>query len=225
MFEPEFMAISIWSYARFMNLAKVEQNGILPAALIPAPTETMFCSAILHSTNRDSRSASFLNVSEKVEFETSASSTTTSVLIAPSARSATPYALRVANLPDESTCPISIDSIAVLNGGNSASFTFLCGASDGGSMVNSSDPLNALVSSILRSAISPSAFSSASPVAGLPCHPPPCIDGAPQPLIVLATIAIGLVFSFAEISINLSNAALIWFGACPSISMTSNPKA
>ena len=32
-----------------MNFENVEQNGILPAAESPTPTEYMFCSAILHS--------------------------------------------------------------------------------------------------------------------------------------------------------------------------------
>ncbi len=61
MFAPEYSAISIWSYARVMNLLKVEQNGIFPPALMPAPTETMFCSAILHSTNRGASAESFAN--------------------------------------------------------------------------------------------------------------------------------------------------------------------
>ena len=90
MFAPEYSAISIWSYARVMNLLNVEQNGIFPPALMPAPTETMFCSAILHSTKRSLRLASLPNPSANVELLTSASSTTTSGLIFPSVRSATP---------------------------------------------------------------------------------------------------------------------------------------
>ena len=31
-FAPEFIAISIWSYARLTNFANVEQNGIFPPA-------------------------------------------------------------------------------------------------------------------------------------------------------------------------------------------------
>ena len=33
-------------------LANVEQNGIFPAAATPAATDSMFCSAILHSRKR-----------------------------------------------------------------------------------------------------------------------------------------------------------------------------
>ena len=51
-FAPPIIAISIWSYARTKNLANVLQNGIFPAALIPAATLTMFCSAMRHSSKR-----------------------------------------------------------------------------------------------------------------------------------------------------------------------------
>jgi len=57
-FAPELIAISIWSYARLTNRAKVEQNGILPPAERPAATENMFCSAILHSKKRGARAGS-----------------------------------------------------------------------------------------------------------------------------------------------------------------------
>jgi hypothetical protein len=109
-FAPEFIAISIWSYARVTNFANVEQNGTLPAAENPAPTEIMFCSAILHSTNRGASSASFANVSANVELLTSASSTTTSGFVSPSARSASPYAFRVASLPAWSTLSMSTNA-------------------------------------------------------------------------------------------------------------------
>src|SRR5205814_8030989 len=46
---PPMMAISTWSKAREKNLLKVEMKGILPPEERPAPTETMFCSAMRHS--------------------------------------------------------------------------------------------------------------------------------------------------------------------------------
>src|SRR3954447_24568930 len=74
------------------NLANVEQNGILPAALRPAATEIMFCSAILHSRYW---AGNFLaNHSAWVEFFTSASRPTMRLSAAPSATSAAPYAFR-----------------------------------------------------------------------------------------------------------------------------------
>ena len=92
--------------------------------------------------------------------------------------------------------------------------------SGGGSIVNESLCARLLVSSIRFWSSSPSAFLSASPVATLPCQPAPCIDSAPQPLTVLATIAIGLA-AFS----NASNAFLIAVGLCPSITLTSKPNA
>src|SRR3954468_23532922 len=75
-----------------MNLAKVEQNGIFPAAAAPAATEIMFCSAILHS--RYCAGNFLANHSAWVEFFTSASNPTIRLSAAPSATSAAPYALR-----------------------------------------------------------------------------------------------------------------------------------
>ena len=46
---PLLTAISIWSYPRVTNLAKVDAKGTLPPADKPAATENMFCSAIRHS--------------------------------------------------------------------------------------------------------------------------------------------------------------------------------
>src|SRR3954465_5099318 len=92
MFAPEMIAISSWSYARSMNLAKVEQNGIFPAAAAPAATEIMFCSAILHS--RYCAGHFLANHSACVEFFTSQSRPMMRLSAAPSATSAAPYALR-----------------------------------------------------------------------------------------------------------------------------------
>ena len=99
------------------------------------------------------------------------------------------------------------------------------GAWAGGSMVNWSVPASAEVSSMRASLSSAMAFSSASPVAGLPCHPPPWREGQPQPLTVVAMTAIGLAFGSVETSAKRSKADLIWSGAWPSIETTSKPKA
>jgi len=55
MFARLMLAISIWSYARARNLAKVLANGMNPAAASPAAVEIMFCSAILHSKKRSGK--------------------------------------------------------------------------------------------------------------------------------------------------------------------------
>src|SRR5215469_616493 len=74
------------------NLAKVEQNGIFPAAATPAATLIMFCSAILHSRYW---AGNFLaNHSACVEFFTSASSPMIRLSASPRATNAAPYALR-----------------------------------------------------------------------------------------------------------------------------------
>jgi len=74
--------------------AKVDANGTRSTTCIPTADATICCSAMYISKNRSG--AVFLKSSACVEFETSASSTTTSFRAAPSAASASPYAFRVA---------------------------------------------------------------------------------------------------------------------------------
>jgi len=91
MFNLDIPAILIWSKALEKKHAKVEQNGILFLTETPDATETMFCSAIKHSTNF---SGYFLsNLSEKVEFFKSASNPTIRLLASTPAKlvSAFPY--------------------------------------------------------------------------------------------------------------------------------------
>ncbi len=89
-FAPLTTPISIWSYARVMNFANDDTNGIFPDADSPTATDTMFCSAIRHSRNRLPSCGSRAKCSANVEFDTSPSSATTRSFRRPSSCSAIP---------------------------------------------------------------------------------------------------------------------------------------
>src|SRR3954451_17471250 len=99
-----------------MNAAKLEMTGVLPQEATPPAIPTRLLSAI---PMLKKRSGCFLpNHSVRVEFDTSASTTTTSGWSAPNASSARPKASRVAlpisrfDLTAEDAPAIAITSVA-----------------------------------------------------------------------------------------------------------------
>ena len=218
MFARVICAISTWSYARDANFANVLTKGIMPAAAMPTAVETMFCSAILHSTKRSGYRLA--KSSENVEFRTSPSSATIRSSAPPSANSAAPYALRVASLPFASAASMPASAIALPKGTGETSRTSSDGTAGGEEGANAPPFSWGTFSVSYNPSNSASAASSLSARTGLPWFDLSLREGHPQPFSVRAMMARHFVRSSG-----FANAALSASGSWPSIITGCQPNA